>query len=332
MGLMDSLKKATGLGLKPSEYYDRAWEKGVLLGQEKYADAASLFETAYRKAVEAQDLVVAQRARANSALYSWLSSGSLERMKELRAAMEGLDEIEVIGSRSEALPADQLRVELDGRLLEQEIMSMPSDAHHHRESLHRKASDVFKRIFTQNLVTYRYHSTDAHVERAQSRFFLHQGYQGWHGALALIDSDTDGAAEHAARAVASFRQCQDETWFKKAEGLLGQLRARRTCWMCHRELAGLGYHVTAYPAVVSAYVATAVAKLGHDLSSIDATNGNIVLCTPCGSAVEFQAQKYATEKAEELRREVGDAVATLRQAVATLEGEIRSLNARMLLR
>ena len=32
MALLDSLKKATGLGLSPQELFERAYEKGVLLG------------------------------------------------------------------------------------------------------------------------------------------------------------------------------------------------------------------------------------------------------------------------------------------------------------
>ena len=46
MGLMDSLKKATGLGLNAGEHYDRAYEKAVLLGAANFPKAVELFDAA----------------------------------------------------------------------------------------------------------------------------------------------------------------------------------------------------------------------------------------------------------------------------------------------
>jgi hypothetical protein len=325
MGIMDSLKKATGLGLNASEHYDRAWEKGVLLGPAKYVDAASMFETAYKKATEVQDAGTAARARANAALYSWVATGNPASLQALRASLQDVQEVEVVGSRAEAMPSQPLQAELDGRLIELQLQTLPPGDHGRRMQLHQQASEIFKRIFSNNLYTYRFHALDQHVQTAQARFFLHQGMLAWNGALAAADSDPEAASEHAARALASFRQCNDERWAQTAEGWLARMRTRRTCWMCHRELQGLEHHVRSYPAVVTPYLVAAVSKLGQDASSLDAPGGKIVLCAPCGTAVEAQADRYAVQRTGELRGEVMPQLARLSTEVDELRAAVRHL-------
>jgi hypothetical protein len=325
MGFMDSLKKATGIGLNATEHYDRAWEKGVLLGPEKYADASALFDAAHRKATEAQDPVTAARARANAALYSWVATGKASSLQQLRASLEDVQDLEVVGSRTEAMPSLALQAELDGRLTELQLQDLPPNAYDRRIQLHQRASEVFKRIFSAQLFTYRFHAADQHTQTAQARFFLHQGMLAWNGALSRMESDPEGASEHAARALASFRQCNDQQWSQTAETWLTKMRTRRTCWMCHRELQGLDVHVRTFPALVTPYLVAAVTKLGQDLSSLDAEGGNIVLCAPCGSSVEKQADLFATRRAGELRAEVMPHLAAMAQDMEVLRSAIRHL-------
>jgi hypothetical protein len=43
MGLLDELRMATGIAVGPLEAYQRAYEKGVLLGPAQFGVAAGLF-------------------------------------------------------------------------------------------------------------------------------------------------------------------------------------------------------------------------------------------------------------------------------------------------
>jgi hypothetical protein len=53
MGLLDGLKKATGVGLDADGAYDRAYQKAVLLGRAEYANAPALFQKAADRADQA---------------------------------------------------------------------------------------------------------------------------------------------------------------------------------------------------------------------------------------------------------------------------------------
>ena len=116
MGLLDSLKKATGVGLNGSEHYERAWEKGVLLGPAKYGDAAAMFDTAQKKAAEAQDVGTAARARANAADREALREAILDvecAELEVRAVDKAVAEA-VAGLGFPHLPSSQAVLDAEG--------------------------------------------------------------------------------------------------------------------------------------------------------------------------------------------------------------------------
>src|SRR3954468_17814970 len=95
MGFMDSLKKATGVGLNANEHYDRAYEKGVLLGPEKFAEAGGAVagggaaeaggvgETAARRGAESGDVQTQTRPLANPRLYGFITSGNVRLLPDL---------------------------------------------------------------------------------------------------------------------------------------------------------------------------------------------------------------------------------------------------------
>jgi hypothetical protein len=72
---MESLKKATGVGLSASEHYDRAFEKVVLLGPSNYEKAVELFEAAAKKPARRATASPRTRATANAALYKFITTG-----------------------------------------------------------------------------------------------------------------------------------------------------------------------------------------------------------------------------------------------------------------
>ncbi len=324
MSLLDSIKKGTGIGLTHSEHYQRAYERGVLLGPQKYSEAASLFEEAARRAGQAGDHFLQLRASANAALYGFICSGNAQNLGALAQTLPHLQELEIIGSPTEMMPAGALMGEVIARLAEVDIGQMNGTDHFAVAAAHDRAAGAFKAIFMAPLITYRYQSADQHVETAQSRFSYHQGLGAWHQALGTVAGSPEAAAEHMGRALAAFRQCNDARWSDDAQAWLANCRMKRTCWMCHRELQGATVHFKSYPATVTPYVSTVVNQLGQDGSTLDA-RGSVVLCTPCGSALERQADAYANLRAQELRAHYDGQIAALNAAIANLNARIAAL-------
>jgi hypothetical protein len=324
MGLLESIKKGTGIGLTHSEHYQRAYERGVLLGPAKYAEAGTLFEEAARRAGQAGDQFLQLRSTANAALYRFISSGTPQALVTLAQSLPHLQDIEVIGSSTDMMPAGALLAEVGARLVECEIAQLNANDHLSVAAAHDRAAAAFKPFFMAPLITYRFQSSDRHIETAQSRFFYHQGLGSWHQALAAVSRSPEGAAEHMGKALAAFRQCNDGRWADDAQAWLANCRMKRTCWMCHRELQGATVHFKSYPATVMPYVTTVVSQLGQDASMLD-SRGFVVLCTTCGTAVERQAEAYANMRAQELRALYDGQIAALNASIAALDARIRAI-------
>lgn len=324
MSLLDNIKKGTGIGLTHSEHYTRAYERGVLLGPAKYGEAVTLFEEAARRAGQAGDQYLQLRASANAALYGYICSGGAQHLGTLAQTLPHLQEIEVIGSPNDMMPAGALMAEVAARLVEVEIGQMNGNDHLRIANGHDRAAAAFKAFFMAPLITYRFQSNDPHTETAQSRFFYHQGLSAWRQALAAVQSSPEAAAEHMGKALASFRQCNNSAWADDAQAWLANCRMKRTCWMCHRELQGATVHFKSYPATVSPYAIAVVTQLGQDASMLD-QRGSVVLCTTCGSVVERQAEAYANMRAMELRTLYDAQIAALSEAVTQLSRRLAAV-------
>lgn len=325
MGLLDSIKKGTGIGLTHSEHYQRAYERGVLLGPTKYGEAGALFEEAARRAQQANDQFLHLRAAANAALYGFLASGKPQFLATLAQVLPNLQDIEVIGSATEMMPAGALMAEVGARLVEFDVLATNPNDYLARAGGHDRAAAAFKTIFMAPLITYRLQATDSHIEVAQSRFFYHQGLAAWHQALATVATSPEGAAEEMGKALVAFRQCNDSRWADDAQAWLANCRMKRTCWMCHRELQGATIHFKSYPAAVTPYAASVVAHLGQDSSTLD-PRGFVVLCMTCGSVVERQAEAYANQRAQEIRALYDAQIAALNVALVQLQHRVQSLS------
>jgi hypothetical protein len=321
---MDSLKKATGLGLTADESYARAYEKAVLLGPTKFGEAVRLFDEAATKAAEKGNPALQARALANARLYAFITSGDDGVLPELARLLRGITEIEQIGSRTEMLPAATVAAEIEARIAEAKADALPYGSAS-RATAHTAVADVFKTIFSSGLQTYKFKAADAHIESAQERFFYHQGMSFFHLARGAATSNPETAAEHIAESLAAFRQAKDEPWAGQAQTWLSNYRLRRTCWMCHREFQGGDVHFRSYPAAVHSYAVDVVKQLAQDASSLDESAGCVVLCLPCGSAVEKQADRFAQQRTTELREETNKVIGALNDAVLALNNRIKDL-------
>lgn len=324
MGFMDSLKKATGLGLNAGEHYDRAYEKGVLLGPANYPKAAELFETAAAKAAEAGDGSTQARAKANAALYNFIATGNEKALAALGEALPFLEEIEQIGARTENMSAALLLREVQARISENVLARIRESDHAARRQAHAACAEAFRTLSNAALITYKYQATDQHREQAFSRFFYHQGMASWHEAMASVPHNPETAGENMAKALNAFRQCGDPA-AEHAQVWLSNCRSKRTCWICHREFQGATLHFRSFPALVTPYAESIVRQLGHDTSMLDAQNGTLTLCNPCGTVVENLADQFATKRVQELRTELEKALSSIAGALSSLADRVARL-------
>lgn len=322
MGFFDNIKKATGVGLTPEQHYDRVYEKAVLLGEENYGKAVELFGKAAAKASEAGDEALSNRALANAALYSFVTGqGSLE---DLAAGLSLVSEIEQVGSRSDTMPTEPILAELKARQIEAKAeRATGSDA---KIQGHTAAARAFKAIFNAPLYTYAYRPSKKHNGHAKDRFFFHTGMVSWHGAVQQANSSPEAAAEHMARALNAFRQCEDKEWTDASQRWLRDCRVSRTCYMCHREFQGAGLHFRLTSADVSPYAQATLDKLGHDPSSLDPSSGKLVLCEPCGTAVDGIADRIAQDRVREMRNEL---IKVLNERFGQVDGALNALDGRL---
>lgn len=322
MGFMDSIKKATGLGLSPEQHYERAYEKAVLLGEDKYKEAVVLFQTAADKATEVQDERIALRATANAALYGFVT-GTIP-FSELHQALSQIDEIEQVGSQTEMMATAPIVQELAVRLIEEQVNGCRSDEE--RAAAHRKAAAAFKTIFSASLWTYQFRPAPKHNDSGQSRFFSHLGKASWYDAVNAAMRDPETAAEHMAKALNAFGQCGDEEWVSNSQAWLRNCRVRRSCWMCHREFQGDSLHFRSFQAYISPYTLAVVESLGQDVSSLSIQTQSLVLCEPCGSAVEHVADRLANKRVNELRDEL---IQQLNSRFGEIDQSISGLDSRL---
>jgi hypothetical protein len=308
MGFLDKVKSATGLGLTSDESYHRAYEKGVLLG--KYAEASELFGKAVEKYVEAGRTREAQRARANQFLYDFIANRNLSHVDQILGALSGMEEIEELGSETEMIPAVELATEFEARRIEIQIPAAGDD-HEKAQALHGSAAEMFQKIMKLRLRTYKYVPVGDHNETAEERYFLHRGHCSYHHALALQDADPMGAIEKLNESALAFKRAKDESLRTKVDSILSNLRLKRTCWLCHRELQGLGLNIDYYPASITHYGRDVVARLGQDVTTIDAEKNRIAVCLSCATMIRAQADVFALMRTGELRQELGSKVEAL---------------------
>lgn len=329
MGFMDKIKKATGVGLNHQEHYARVYEKAILLGPEHFGKAVDLFNKAAEAASKAGDDDLEARALANATLYAFVTSKSLEHLPTLADRLGKLGEIEQVGSQSDTMPTASIVEEIAARLVERRLNGVSEKNSAALAEAHRQAAGSFRKLGGQELFTYKYVAPDQHTQSASSRALFHYGQASWHDAVGLVTSDPEGAAEHMAKALNFFRQCNDESWAGRADTWLRKCRQKRTCWICGREFQGADLHFKSYPTDLVPYTRKVVEALGQDLSTLDFERDELVLCRPCGATVEKLADSFAIQRTNELRTEVGEALSAIRSNLNEIAGAVGALNERL---
>lgn len=317
MTLWGKVKQATGIGLDGPTSYQRAFEKGVLLGN--YGSAAGMFRDAAEKLTRESDTALAARAAANWRLYEFLAQPNVGLLAPLRDALSQTPEIEQIGSQMEVMPTAPLVEELNVRIVESRVPQGPPSA---VITGHEQAKKALEAILDRDLILYRTAPLPGEgplVETAMSRYYWHHGLSYFNAAIAKVDADPAAAANDAAAATQAFQQAGDGENQQRADEYARNLQVRRTCWMCRRELQGLGTYINWYPSALTPYIVSVLERANQDQGSIDVSHGVVVLCTPCAAVVERRADEIAQRRVHEVRTELLQHIGQLEVAVTELQ-------------
>ncbi len=316
--IFENVRLAMGFGLTGSEIYKRAFEKGVLM--KDFMRAADLFDEAAKRTSAEGNTALAARAAANSLLYSYLTQKKVPSLERLVKALSGLNQIERIGLQDEMMLVGPLRVELECRRVEALIAQVHDDVVRLRD-LHRVAANRFQTMLQQPLITYEYvKSGVGHDERADVRYFYHQGMYQFYEAMTKKDRDPATAADDLALAQQAFRRCNDLDWMHMVVQLLDNWRISRTCWLCHREVQGYELHFSMCRATVTPYTKHLLESLNQDVSAAQLDSKKVAVCSPCGSMITFKAE----EEADKVRKELTSKLDIAFRRIQALEERMNS--------
>lgn len=317
------LKDATGIGLSADEQYKRAYEKGVFI--QDYKAAVENFSRAAEKFAEPKSAnpIMAQRARANAAVYALLADKGRSRLAEVIGALESVPEIEQIGSDKETTRTAPWVTEL--KALELEFVGESAQSSGDKKTAYAQASDLLMGLGTGPLVFADKIDAPGPKDRALLRACYDGALSDYHAALTEVLVSPPNAHDYLQKAAVRFRQANAPDWSGKVDNYIEQVKAKRHCWMCGREMQGRNIFYEYYPAKTEEYNRRMVQTAGEDSAMLD-TEGSVTLCTVCGSAVERQADTYATKRANEVRewaapilRSLGDALENHNQRLNRLE-------------
>ena len=319
MGLFDDLKMATGLGLEPTEAYQRAFEKGVLLGAAKFDDASEMFRTAAEK-LRSVDAVMAQRANANALVYGFLAKRDPRVAWEAAQVLKTLPQIEVPGTADEVMEGSRLAAELQARMLEAQAESARG-----REAAQafRSAANAWLAMPRERPVTFALTGDDSFADDGLTRFFYDAALAELREAEVWESTDPDEAAERLAMAALAFGRCGAAELRKQARDRLRGVRLERPCWFCGRRVRGLGTNLLRLPSIASAYFA----RLDHaDQASGESYDpaGGVFACAACASAIDSVAE----QRADVVRRELDARARELHNEMERLEDRVRRVESK----
>ena len=89
-------------------------------------------------------------------------------------------------------------------------------------------------------------------------------------------------------------------------------------------MQGRNYHFRYYPAATSEYHRHVVEARKEDSGMLD-RGGSVTLCTVCGSAIERQADEYASRRAHDVQAWAQELIASQATEIASLRSRVSSL-------
>lgn len=325
MGLLDTLKDATGVGLTAEEQYRRAYTKGVFLQPADYLEASRQFTAAAEKFRKQNDIPRARRAEANAVVYRMVHAKDLSLIETVLSGIDGVPELERIASQTELMSGLDLQYEL--MALRAELQAEAVSDLLAKSRAYRQAAELAMKLGTAPLVFGGWLPLKGPTDKAMLRGFYYAALADYHAAFAVIPESPEDAQNGLHKAAAGFRQSQTHDWLDLTEVHIEALKARRHCWTCGREMQGRDHYFRYYPAATTAYHQRIIETGKEDTGMLDRGSA-VTLCTVCGTAIEAQADRYAQMRAEQLRVALKTELDAHKRQIEQLSARISSLESR----
>jgi len=300
MGLMDKLKSglkdATGLGLDATEQYQRAYTKGVYI--EDYESAISCFEKAAEKYEKAGEREGANQALANAAIYRLVATKNLELLPTVIEKLSTISEIEQLFTDKETVNTsvwiDELSAYNEARLGEasQDLLE--------KRDRYKTAGDLMLKVGAAPLTFAEKLNLDGPCDKAMIRSYYYAGHADHFDSHRLVYSVPEEAENALQKSMMRFKQANETEWSDKVEVMLNQVKAKRHCWMCGREMQGEEIHFRYYPTNITEYIKAQIQKNNEDAGMLDREK-HVTICNVCGLTIEKQANHFAKMRAEEVK-------------------------------
>lgn len=300
MSIFDKVKaigKEVGIGLNAQEQYQRAYEKGILLQPPDYSSGVKHFLKASEMFLQEGNEDMAKLAKANAALYELIDKRNLNALPEVIQVLESITEVPCIGSQDEMIQTSLLVAEL--RSLQYEQQAKKCDNYVDMTQEYVNAAGGFMKLGNAPLHISERLRLEGPVEKAMLRAFYCEGLSDYYSALSIIMSSPVQAHDYMQKAASSFRQAMVTDWSKTVDDHIAKVSSKSHCWMCGREMQGEDVFFKYYPAKTEDYHTQLLESSNDDLRMID-NSGHVTVCTVCGSAIENQADRYATMRADEV--------------------------------
>ena len=218
-------------------------------------------------------------------------------MSELIALLEMLPEIEQIGSDKIMIRTAPLVTEL--KAIQLEYQAEQTEATGEKKQEYAQASDILITLGAEVLSFADKLGLSGPTEKAILRAYYYGAMSDYYSALTEVAVSPSHAHDYLQKSAVRFRQAGTPDWEAKVEGYLDQIKAKRHCWICGREMQGRNIFYQYYPASTVQYHKNLIESSGGDAGMLD-TDGSVTLCTVCGSAIEKQADLYAIKRTNEL--------------------------------
>jgi tetratricopeptide (TPR) repeat protein len=300
MGLMDKLKSglkdATGLGLDATEQYQRAYIKGVYI--EDYESAISCFEKAAEKYEKAGEREGANQALANAAIYRLVATKNMELLPTVIEKLSTISEIEQLFTDKETVNTsvwiDELSAYNEARLGEasQDLLE--------KRDRYKTAGDLMLKVGAAPLTFAEKLNLDGPCDKAMIRSYYYAGHADHFDSHRLVYSVPEEAENALQKSMMRFKQANETEWSDKVEVMLNQVKAKRHCWMCGREMQGEEIHFRYYPTNITEYIKAQIQKNNEDAGMLDREK-HVTICRVCGLTIENQANHFAKMRAEEVK-------------------------------
>lgn len=322
MGFLDKVKDATGIGLSADEQYRRAYEKGVFLQPPDYSAASKHFSTAAEKFRKDGNTAWADRAEANALMYQLVETRDFSLLPALQKSLERIGEIERPASQEETIATLALIDEL--RALQSERRGDSAIDLGAKVSEYRNAAVLVTRLGTMPLTFADRLGLKGPTDKALMRGAYYNAMADYHSAFDTIASSPAKAQDSLHKAAVGFRHAQQPELVDMVELQIDDISTKRHCWTCGREMQGRNHHFRYYPAAIADYHRHVVEERREDTGMLD-RGDSVTLCAVCGSAIERQADAYASRRAGEVQAWAQDLFANQAAEIAALRSRVSSL-------